>query len=77
MLAGRTLSDLCRSVLTLTMMTVVGVLLGFRCGLMLGEGALAPGQTVAGQVALTLLWATALTVVCVPLAVRAYRRAAV
>jgi len=43
-------------------------------GLILGPGALPPGQTVAGQVGLTLLWATAITAVCVPLAVRAYRR---
>jgi ABC-2 type transport system permease protein/oleandomycin transport system permease protein len=43
-------------------------------GLILGPGALPTGQTVAGQVGLTLLWATAITAVCVPLAVRAYRR---
>lgn len=43
-------------------------------GLVLGPGALPPGQTVAGQVGLALLWATAITVVCVPFAVRAYRR---
>lgn len=43
-------------------------------GLILGPGALPAGQTVAGQVALTLLWAVTITVVCVPLAVRAYRR---
>jgi ABC-2 type transport system permease protein/oleandomycin transport system permease protein len=159
-LAGRTLSDLCRSMLTLTLMTVVGFVIGFRPqtgllglaagigvallfgyawswvmavvglvvrtaeavqaavytvvfplgftsavfvpvqsmpgwlrpfaehqpvtvtanavrGLMLGEGALPPGQTVAGQVALTALWAAAITAVCVPLAVRAYRRTVV
>lgn len=157
-LAGRTLSDLCRSTLTLTVMAAVGMLLGFRWqtntlglvagigvalvfgyawswvmavvgllvrtaeavqaavytvvfplgftsavfvpaqtmpdwlrpfathqpvtvtanavrGLMLGDGALAPGQTVGAQVALTLLWAAAITVICVPLAVHAYRRA--
>lgn len=44
-------------------------------GLILGPGALPPGQTVAAQVALALLWAGALTAVCVPLAVGAYRRA--
>jgi ABC transporter DrrB family efflux protein len=43
-------------------------------GLVLGQGALPPGRTVAGQVALALLWAIAITVVFVPLAVRAYRR---
>jgi ABC-2 type transport system permease protein/oleandomycin transport system permease protein len=43
-------------------------------GLMLGDGALPAGQTVAGQVALTGLWAAAIAAVCVPLAVRAYRR---
>ncbi|HEY8473751.1 MAG TPA: ABC transporter permease [Natronosporangium sp.] len=44
-------------------------------GLMLGDDALPAGQSVAGQVGLTLLWAAAITSVAVPLAVRAYRRA--
>jgi ABC transporter DrrB family efflux protein len=43
-------------------------------GLVLGQGALPPGRTVAGQVALALLWAAAIIAVFVPLAVRAYRR---
>jgi ABC transporter DrrB family efflux protein len=43
-------------------------------GLILGQGALPPGRTVASQVALALLWAVAITAVFVPLAVRAYRR---
>jgi ABC transporter DrrB family efflux protein len=43
-------------------------------GLVLGQGALPPGSTVAGQVALALLWAAAITAVFAPLAVRAYRR---
>jgi ABC transporter DrrB family efflux protein len=43
-------------------------------GLVLGQGALPPGRTVAGQVALALLWVVAITAVFVPLAVRAYRR---
>jgi ABC transporter DrrB family efflux protein len=43
-------------------------------GLILGPGALPVGQTVAGQVGLCLLWATGIAAVCVPLAVRAYRR---
>jgi ABC transporter DrrB family efflux protein len=43
-------------------------------GLVLGPGALPPGRTVAGQVALALLWAVAITAVVVPLAVRTYRR---
>jgi ABC transporter DrrB family efflux protein len=43
-------------------------------GLVLGQGALPPGQTVAGQVVLALLWAAAITAVFAPLAVRAYRR---
>jgi ABC transporter DrrB family efflux protein len=43
-------------------------------GLILGPGALPPGRTVAGQVALALLWVVAITAVVVPLAVRAYRR---
>jgi ABC transporter DrrB family efflux protein len=42
-------------------------------GLILGEGALPPGRTVAGQVALALLWAAAITAVFAPLAVRTYR----
>jgi ABC transporter DrrB family efflux protein len=43
-------------------------------GLVLGQGGLPPGRTVAGQVALALLWAAAITAVFAPLAVRAYRR---
>jgi ABC transporter DrrB family efflux protein len=43
-------------------------------GLVLGQGALPPGRTVASQVVLALLWAVAITAVFVPLAVRAYRR---
>ena len=43
-------------------------------GLILGQGALPPGRTVAGQVALALLWAVAITAVFAPLAVRTYRR---
>ena len=43
-------------------------------GLILGQGALPPGRTVAGQVALALLWVVAITAVFVPLAVRTYRR---
>ena len=42
-------------------------------GLVLGEGALADGQTVAGQVGLCLLWAAGILLISVPLAVRAYR----
>jgi len=157
-LAGRTLSDSCRSALTLTVMATVGFLLGFRWqtsalgmvagigvalvfgfawswvmavvglvarnaetvqaavytvvfplgftsavfvptqtmpgwlqpfaahqpvtvtanavrGLVLGDGALPAGQSVAGQVGRALLWSAAIAAVCVPLAVRAYRRA--
>ena len=44
-------------------------------GLILGEGALAAGQTVAGEVAGALLWALGIVVVAAPLAVRLYRRA--
>ena len=44
-------------------------------GLILGEGALAPGQTVAGEVTVALLWAIAILVIAAPLAVRLYRRA--
>lgn len=43
-------------------------------GLMVGEGALQPGQTVGGQVLLALAWTAGILVVFAPLAVRAYRR---
>jgi ABC transporter DrrB family efflux protein len=43
-------------------------------GLVLGQGALPPGRTVAGQVALALAWAAAIIAVFAPLAIRAYRR---
>lgn len=42
-------------------------------GLMLGPGVLNPGQTVAGQVFLAVLWCAAITLVAAPLAVRIYR----
>lgn len=44
-------------------------------GLMLGEGALLPGQSVGGQVLASLGWIAAVTLVFSYLAVRAYRRA--
>ena len=43
-------------------------------GLILGQGALPPGRSVAGQVALALLWSAAIVVVFAPLAVRRYSR---
>jgi ABC transporter DrrB family efflux protein len=43
-------------------------------GLILGQGALPPGQTVTGQVLLALAWTAAITAVFAPLAVRLYRR---
>jgi len=43
-------------------------------GLILGPGALPPGTTVAGQVAVTLAWSAAMLAVFAPLAVRLYRR---
>jgi ABC transporter DrrB family efflux protein len=43
-------------------------------GLMVGEAALQPGQTVAGQVVLALLWTAAILAVFAPLAVSVYRR---
>ena len=43
-------------------------------GLVLGQGALPPGRTVAGQVVLALVWTAAITAVFAPLAVRTYRR---
>jgi ABC transporter DrrB family efflux protein len=45
-------------------------------GLMIGEGALEPGQTVGSQVLLAVLWCVGITVVAAPLAVRVYRRSA-
>jgi ABC transporter DrrB family efflux protein len=52
----------------------VTVAAGALRGLVLGQGALPPGRTVAGQVTLALLWAAAITAVFAPLAVRSYRR---
>jgi ABC-2 type transport system permease protein/oleandomycin transport system permease protein len=43
-------------------------------GLILGPGALPPGQTVGGQVALVLLWSAAIIAVFAPIAVRLFRR---
>ncbi len=43
-------------------------------GLILGNGALEPGQTALGFVGLSLLWALAIVAVFAPLAVRIYRR---
>lgn len=43
-------------------------------GLMLGDGALDSGQTVAGQALLALIWCVGITIVAAPLAVRVYRR---
>jgi hypothetical protein len=43
-------------------------------GLVLGQGALPPGRTVAGQVALALLWGVVIIAIFAPLAVRGYRR---
>lgn len=45
-------------------------------GLVLGEAALANGQTVAGEVSGALLWALCIIGVAAPLAVCVYRRAA-
>lgn len=44
-------------------------------GLMLGDGALLPGQTVAGQVLSSLAWIAGITALFAVLAVQAYRRA--
>jgi ABC transporter DrrB family efflux protein len=43
-------------------------------GLILGQGALPPGHTVAGQVILALAWSAAITAVFAPLAIRRYSR---
>ncbi len=43
-------------------------------GLMLGAGALQPGQTVRGQVLLAVAWSLGITLVFATLAVRIYRR---
>jgi len=42
--------------------------------LMLGSGALEPGQTVSGVVVVAIVWCVAITAVAAPLAVRMYRR---
>ena len=54
--------------------TATQVMLAAMCGLILGEGALQPGQTVGAQVALALAWAFGILVIFAPLAVRQYRR---
>lgn len=46
-------------------------------GLMLGEGALEAGQTVAGQTLLAIVWCVGIAAVAAPIAVRIYRRSAV
>lgn len=46
-------------------------------GLMVGPELLLPGQTVGGQVLLSLVWITVIIAVFAPLAVRVYRRAVV
>ncbi|MDE0027450.1 MAG: ABC transporter permease [Spirochaetaceae bacterium] len=43
--------------------------------LILGEGALAPSQTIAGEVTAAVLWSLGILVLAAPLAVRLYRRA--
>ena len=43
-------------------------------GLVLGQGALQPGQTIGRQVALALIWSGAILAVFAPLAVGIYRR---
>jgi ABC transporter DrrB family efflux protein len=43
-------------------------------GLMIGPELLLPGQTVAGQVFLAIVWMAGITAVFAPLAVRIYRR---
>lgn len=43
-------------------------------GLILGEGALLPGNTVGGQILLSLLYSALILAVFAPLAVRVYRR---
>jgi ABC transporter DrrB family efflux protein len=43
-------------------------------GLVLGQDALPPGHTVAGQVALAVAWSAALIAVFAPLAIRRYSR---
>jgi ABC transporter DrrB family efflux protein len=44
-------------------------------GLILGQGALAAGQTVPGDVLLALAWSAGILLVFAPLAVRVYRKA--
>jgi ABC transporter DrrB family efflux protein len=43
-------------------------------GLILGQGALAPGQTVLGETLLALAWSAGIFIVAAPLAIRIYRK---
>jgi ABC-2 type transport system permease protein/oleandomycin transport system permease protein len=43
-------------------------------GLILGHGALPPGQTVGGQVILALVWSMVIATLSAPLAIRLYSR---
>lgn len=53
----------------------VTVVVNAMRGLLLGQGALPPGDTVGGTVALALVWLAGILVVFVPLSIRLYRRA--
>ncbi|HEX5994308.1 MAG TPA: ABC transporter permease [Jiangellales bacterium] len=52
----------------------VSVIANALRGLILGPGALPPGQSVAGQTLLALGWTVAILAVVVPVAIRTYRR---
>lgn len=45
-------------------------------GLILGQDALGPGKTVAGEIGLAFVWALGILIVFAPVAVRLYRRVA-
>ena len=52
----------------------VTVLTNALRGLILGQGALPPGQTVGGQVILALVWSMVIATLSAPLAIRLYSR---
>lgn len=54
----------------------VTVLVNAMRGLILGEGALPAGSTVAGSVTAAILWTLIILIIFVPLSIRLYRRAA-
>ena len=54
----------------------VTIIVNAMRGLLLGEGALPPGDTVGGTVTAALVWVAGILAVFIPLCIRLYRRAA-